>query len=201
MTAHEPTASEQTPSSSGPARGSASVRFERERGVTRVATRRGLAHVTVHLPAEEEASARLALLQALAGAGVPVFLVKLAPDALSFAVRADVVARCEELLAKQGGGARFTLLRDLGLVTVLAGAMRDLSGVMARIYEALVQAGVAVRQTGDAYNAVILLVAGNEVDRAARALRQTFALAEEAEETDDAQEEAGVPPRDGVPPR
>ncbi len=196
---HEPTGPEQTASSeragNGPARGSAAVSFERERGVTRVATRRGLAHVTVYLPAEEEASARLALLQSLAGAGVPVFLVKLAPGALSFAVRADAVARCEELLAGQSG-ARFTLLRDLGLLTVLAGAMRDLSGVMARIYEALVQAGVAVRQTGDAYNAVILLVAGSELDTAARALRQTFALA--VEDADDAQEANG--PREGLPP-
>ena len=195
MTAHEPTPPEQTassgPASSGPARGSASVSFERERGVTRVVTRRGLAHVTVHLPADNEAGARLALLQALAQSGVPIFLVKLAPGALSFAVRADVVERCEELLAGPNGvGPRFTLLRDLGLVTVLAGAMRDLSGVMARIYEALVQAGVAVRQTGDAYNAVILLVAGSELDQAARALRQAFALAVE-----DADEEAeGSPP-------
>lgn len=197
MTAHEPTTREQT-ASSGPARGSASVSFERERGVTRVATRRGLAHVTVHLPAQEEAGARLAVLQALAQAGVPVFLVKLAPGALSFAVRADAVARCEELLATGlwGGGApRFTLLRDLGLVTVLAGAMRDLSGVMARIYEALVQAGVAVRQTGDAYNAVILLVAGSELDQAARVLRQTFALAAE-----DADDEEGDGPGEDLPP-
>jgi len=195
MMDREPTAREQT-TSSGPARGDASVSFERERGVTRVTTRRGLAHVTVHLPAEGEAGARLALLRALAQAGVPVFLVKLAPAVLSFAVRSDVVERCEELLAEQGG-ARFTLLRDLGLVTVLAGAMRDLSGVMARIYEALVQAGVSVRQTGDAYNAVILLVAGSELDRAGGALRRTFALADDEEE-----EEAGEGDgsREGLPP-
>lgn len=197
MTDSEPKALEQT-TRSGLVRGDASVRFERERGVTRVATRRGLAHVTVHLPAGEEqaAGARLVLLQALAQAGVPVFLVKLAPAAVSFAVRADVVERCEELLTGTCK-ARFTLLRDLGLVTVLAGAMRDLSGVMARIYETLVQVGVPVRQTGDAYNAVILLVAGSELDRAARALRQAFALADD-EEVNDTEEDDG--PREGLPP-
>lgn len=159
----------------GPARGEASVHFERERGVCAVQVRRGLSHVTVHLPASDVAGSRLALLHLLAGAGVPVFLVKLHPCALSFAVRSpDAARQCETLLVQQG--MRYALRGDLGLITVVAGAMRDMSGIMAQIYQALVGANVGVQQTGDAYNAVILLVENQAVDRAARALRQTFAL-------------------------
>lgn len=155
---------------------SALVRFERERGVTHVQVTRGLAHVTVSLPKENAAGERLALLQDLAANTVSIFLIKLGPCAISFAVRADAVAPCESLLKNRG--SQYLLLRDLGLVATVAGAMRDLSGVMARIYETMVGAGIRVRQTGDAYNAVLCLVAGDDVDRAAEALQNAFALGE-----------------------
>ncbi len=148
------------------------VHFERERGVTEVQVTRGLAHVTVEFPAGTLGGDRLSLLRALADAEIPVFLVKLLPMGLSFALRERVVAAGETLLTSRG--AKYTILRDLGQVAVVAGAMRDLSGVMALIYEALVGASVLVRQTGDAYNAVICLVSGDETDRAATALRDCF---------------------------
>lgn len=167
---------------------SASVSFERERGVTEIQVTRGLAHVTVQIPREHLGGERLALLQALAAASISVFLIKLHPGAVSFAVRADAIEPCETLL--RGRDDDYALLRDLGLIAVVAGAMRDLSGVIARIYGALVDVGVRVQQTGDAYNAVILLVAGEETDRAADALRRAFSLG--------APEETEAGPREGV---
>ena len=157
------------------ARGDAPVYFERDRGVTEVHVTRGLAHVTARFSHQDLAAKRLALLQELAGAGISVFLVKLHPDAISFAVRSDAVDPCEALLSRQG--LDYTLLRDLALVTIVAGAMRDLPGVMARIYGAMLAVEVRVQQTGDAYNAVLCLLAGDEAERAAGALRQTFSLA------------------------
>jgi aspartokinase len=118
----------------------------------------------------------LALLQAFAAAGISLFLIKLHPNAISFAARADAVEGCERLLKERQ--ANYWLLRDLGLVATVAGAMRDLSGVMARIYETMVAEGIRVRQTGDAYNAVLCLVAGDEADRAAAALQRAFSLTE-----------------------
>ena len=165
-----------------------SVSFERERGVTEVQVTRGLGHVTVHFARESLAEDRLALFQALAAAGVSLFLVKLHPCSVSFAVRANAVDACDALL--QDRGEQYTLLRDLGLVATVAGAMRDLSGVMARIYETLVSAGIHVRQTGDAYNAVLLLVSGAETDRAAESLRAAFSLTNA--------EDAETGPREGV---
>lgn len=175
---------------------SASVHFERERGVTEVQVTRGIAHVTVRFPQGNLAGERLALLQALGAANISLFLIKLHPDAISFAVRSEsrlrdggkAVEDCEAILRARGSD--YTLLRDLSLVAVVAGAMRDLSGVMARIYEAMVESNVRVRQTGDAYNAVLCLVAGDEAERAADALRRTFALEE-------AQENGASPPAAG----
>ena len=68
------------------------------------------------------------------------------------------------------------MLSDLGLVSTYAGAMRDLSGVLARIYRAVVGVNVPVVQTGDAYNAVHCLVPGDSADKAAEALRREFRL-------------------------
>jgi aspartokinase len=74
------------------------------------------------------------------------------------------------------------MARDLGLVTTIAGAMRDLSGVMATIYDALVTEGIRVWQTGDAHNAVHCLVDGGASGRAAEALRAKFTLTPTAPE-------------------
>jgi aspartokinase len=151
---------------------SETVHFERERGVTEVQVTRGIAHVTVDLPVASLGRERLNLLKALAAENIPVFMVKLLPGGISFALRESVAEAGAELLRARS--IEHTLLTDLGLVAVVAGAMRDLSGIMALIYQALVGAGVQVRQTGDAYNAVLCLVTGDEADKAAEALRDCF---------------------------
>ncbi len=154
-----------------------SVHFEKERGVTEVVAAPGIAHFVVRFPAADGeadvAARRLALLQAFAEGGVPVFLMKLHPGALSFAVREepDISAGVRLL---QERGEEFAVQRDLALLSIIAGAMRDMSGVMSSIYEALVGQGVTVCQTADAYNAVHLLVPGDAADRGAAALCERF---------------------------
>jgi aspartokinase len=150
------------------------VHFERERGVTEIRILRNVAHVIVPLAETDIGSGRLRVLQSLAASSVPVFLVKLLPTGLSFAIRGDNLETCKQAMEKTE--ASFTLVPDLSVITTIAGAMRDLSGIMAVIYETLNDAGVRVQQTGDAYNAVLCLVEGALSDTAAQALRQRFSL-------------------------
>ena len=152
--------------------GSEAIHFEKERGVTEVNVTRGVAHVTVELPPATLGKERLALLKLLAGENIPVFLVKLHPTGISFALRETFVEAGEALLVTHH--IEHTLVTGLALVAVVAGAMRDLSGVMALIYQAMVGTGILVQQTGDAYNAVLCLVSGADGDRAADALRACF---------------------------
>ena len=154
------------------------VRFERERGVTEVSATQGVGHVTA-LMAEDVAAERLELLQQIAAANIPVFLVKLLPSGISFALRKEQVNDAEALLEKSK--QPYVLRRDLAMISIIAGAMRDLSGVMAIIYEALVGEGIRVQQTSDAYNAVHCLVPGEDAERAAKALRHRFDLPTELE--------------------
>lgn len=150
------------------------VHFEKERGVTEVLVQSGIAHATVTLPPGNVEAGRLELLQRLAAANIPVFLIKLLPHGISFALRESVTDAGSELLASTGH--TYMLRRDLAQVTIYAGAMRDLSGVMASIYEALTTENIRVYQTGDAHNAVHCLISGAHQELAVTTLRETFAL-------------------------
>ena len=152
------------------------VHFEGERGVTEIRVQRNIAHVTVELDDSDIGSGRLRVLQSLAASSVPLFLVKLLPAGLSFAIRGENSDACKSALTNIG--VSYTFVEDLSVVTTIAGAMRDLSGIMASIYEELNGAGIRVQQTGDAYNAVLCLVSGSLSDKAAQALRKRFSLVE-----------------------
>jgi aspartate kinase len=161
------------------------VHFEKERGVTEIRILRGVAHAAVQLAETDIGEGRLQVLQTLAASSVPVFLVKLLPDGLSFAIRGESVEACDAALKQIG--VTFRLVHDLSVITTIAGAMRDLSGIMAAIYETLNEAGIRVQQTGDAYNAVLCLVNGSRSDEAARVLRKRFSLNESGIASKDAQ--------------
>jgi aspartokinase len=162
------------------------VHFEKERGVTEIRILRHVAHAIVQLGETDIGSGRLKVLQNLATSSVPVFLVKLLPNGFSFAIRGENVEDCNAALKETG--ATYKLVPDLSVITTVAGAMRDLSGIMATIYSALNGAGIRVQQTGDAYNAVLCLVDGTRSDEAAQVLRKRFALDELEAVEKDAQE-------------
>jgi aspartokinase len=154
------------------------VHFEKERGVTEVEVTHGIVHILVRLVPEDCNAQRLAILQRFAEQNVPVFLVKLLPEGISFALREGQVETGTDLLTTVQAemGFEYQINRNLGLVTTRAGAMRDLSGIMATIYEVMVTEGILVQQTGDAYNAVHCLLAGEQANHAAAMLRQRFAV-------------------------
>ena len=167
------------------------VHFEKERGVTEIRILRGVAHITVTLAEKDLGSGRLEVLQSLAGSNVPVFLVKLLPNGLSFAIRGEYMDACSRALEQTG--STFKLKPDLAVVSTIAGAMRDLSGIMAAIYEALNEGGIRVQQTGDAYNAVLCLVTGSFAEKAAQVLRKQFTLDDAGDSQTDTVHETEVP--------
>lgn len=151
--------------------------FERERGITEVRVQPGLAHVEVRLPARDSEAERLVLLQAVAEAGLPVLLIKLHPGSVSFALPdATIAERAERLLVERGYA--YAMEKDLALISICAGAMRDLSGVMADLYDTMDKAGIRVAQTGDSHDALFALVAGNSAEKGATLLRQAFGVQE-----------------------
>jgi aspartokinase len=148
--------------------GSPLVRFEKDPGVTEMQVQTEIVHAAIHLPAATQNSERLRVLETLASAQIPLFLIKMQPSGLSFALHERYAESSENIL--KGAGVSYHFTRNLVMVSPVAGAMRDLSGIMAQIYEALVLADVAILQTGDSYNAVHCLIPAHDAERAVASL-------------------------------
>ncbi|MFY7952262.1 MAG: ACT domain-containing protein [Armatimonadaceae bacterium] len=144
--------------------------FERERGVTEIAVRNDLTHLAIAC----DSDGRLRALRALAAGDVPLFLLKLAPDGFRCVVRSANADAAASVVLNAG----FALTRTdrVAMVSTIAGTMRDLSGVMARICDVLIEARISVLQTGDAYDAVHCLVSEADAPGAVEALRRTFGI-------------------------
>jgi aspartokinase len=130
--------------------------FEREPGVTSIRVENHMALVSVRFPINQ---------------------VKLLPEGLCFVISENHASACKKLLNDEKG--EVSVFGDMALISTLAGAMRDLSGVIARICEALLSASIPNRQVGDAYDAVLCLVPSADAERAVAALREQFGLATE----------------------
>lgn len=143
--------------------------FEKERGVTGVLVRDGLTLVTC--TAVEQ---RLGVLTALAKEGIPVFHLKLHENSFTYIVRTTYAERVLETSTQSNAATQIET--GVAFVSVVAGAMRDLSGIIARIYDALVGKGVRILQTGDAHDSVHCLVRESSIEAAVAALKAEFDL-------------------------
>ncbi|MCW3100359.1 MAG: aspartate kinase [Chthonomonadaceae bacterium] len=151
------------------------VSFERERGVHAIQITRDVAHAEVALEDDSLRSARiLQVFRVLANSGVPIFLTKLHRAAITFAFVGADLPRVEDALKTVG--LQSSARRDLALISVRAASMRDLSGIMVAIADALYAAGARLFETGDSHNSVVCLIESAHVDEAVRQLRATFRL-------------------------
>ncbi len=151
------------------------VSFERERGVHAIQVTRDVAHAVVTLEDDSLRSARiLQVFRVLANADVPIFLTKLHRSAVTFAFVGADLSRVE--IALKTVGVRTSARRDLALIAVRAASMRDLTGVMVAIADALYAAGARLFETGDSHNSVVCLIENERVDEAVKHLRKSFHL-------------------------
>ena len=155
------------------------VSFERERGVHAIQVTHNVAHAEVALEDDSLRSARiLQVFRVLANSGVPIFLTKLHRAAITFAFVGSDLPRVETALKTVG--VQTSARQDLALISVHAASMRDLSGVMVAIADALYAAGARLFETGDSHNSVVCLIESAHVDEAVRHLRAAFDLEADA---------------------
>jgi aspartokinase len=151
------------------------VFFERERGVYDVDVTASVAHVVATVGDESGRAARTqSLFRALADAAIPVFLVKLHGQAVTFCIETAELEHAERVLTD--AGFTFRTRRDLAIVTVHAGTMRDLIGIMVRIADALQLAQARMYGVGDSHSSVQCLIDGYRADAAVKQLRSAFHL-------------------------
>lgn len=149
--------------------------FESERGVTSVSLSRPLTYVRIALPESTPGLAGLLqILHLLAGGEISINLVKLHPSAISFVVEEADGERTAAALRE--GGFTPCIEPSVRLLFVYAAGMRGTHGVMARISGALLEAGVALLQTGDAPDTVFCLVEAAAAEAAASAVAREFEI-------------------------
>ncbi|MFN3648810.1 MAG: aspartate kinase [Armatimonadota bacterium] len=165
-----------------PATGSGAP-FEKERGVTSVSAQGVYAFVAVSLPTPaprahaDRLAQELQVYRTLTEAGISINLVKLNTLGLSFVVDADEATAAERVLA--AAGFESTVTPSVAMVSVKAGGMRGIPGVMARIAGALLEAQIPILQTGDAPDTVFCLVESHRAEEAVARLRAEFQVAPE----------------------
>jgi aspartate kinase len=138
----------------------------------------GVARMRVGLGAQEgtlgHMAAQTRVYRAMADAGVSLDMFTPVGDSLVFTVSESVLDRAAEVIHDLG------LLhhshRGLSKVTLVGAGMHGVPGVMARMAEFLVAAGVDVYQAADSHTTISVLVPAEQTERAVRALHDGFEL-------------------------
>lgn len=162
-------------------RSGSKVAFERERGVTHLASRDNVSHVSVYLP--DPATEMVAVFRRLAEADVNVYFVKIHEDCVCFAVDTPALDASLRVLTESGFEVRSE--RHCTIVSTVARSMRDMSGIMSRIMGCLNDAAIEVREFADSYNSVSCLVSDRHASAAIAALSAEFGVALQAPSAED----------------
>ncbi|MDE2126142.1 MAG: hypothetical protein KGJ62_06095 [Armatimonadetes bacterium] len=151
------------------------VAFERERGVVAVEVTRQVCHAVIDVGDGDDRPTRiLNTFQTLATAHVPVFLIKLHRTAVTLGLAGLDAERAEAAIAS--GGMQVRLRCDLALIVVRASSMRDLSGIMSQIADALFVVGAHMLATGDSHSTVQCIIEDDRANAVAQELATVFGL-------------------------
>jgi aspartokinase len=151
------------------------VAFERERGVYDVLVTPNLAHAVVKVGGDDQRAEHVRFVfRTMADQDIPIFLIKLHRNAVTFGIESGEVPRLEACMSEFG--LETTVRTGLALITVVASSMRDLAGVMVNIADSLLRAEARLYGVGDSHNSVQCLIDGSRTDEAVRELRATFRL-------------------------
>jgi aspartate kinase len=151
------------------------VSFERERGVYEVQVTPDLAHFVVTVASDVDRPENISRIFAnMNGCSIPIFFIKLHRAAVSFAVQGDKMKDTEMCLKEHGWD--FSMRRDLALVSVIASNMRDLTGCMVAIADALQRASARLYGVSDSHTSVQCLINSDRTGAALNELKLTFHL-------------------------
>jgi len=145
---------------------------------TAVSHTTGITRISVSLAAPEGTDQHMAaqaqVYRALADAGVSLDMFTPAGDALVFTLVESEAAQARSALDALGYAYQ---TRDaLAKVTLIGAGMHGVPGVVARVAECLLDAGVTVLQTADSHTTISVLVPAADTERAIGALHEGFAL-------------------------
>lgn len=142
--------------------------------VTGVTQRTDVAQLVVYPNGVEDADADVHIFRSLGDAGISVDMINVFPDRKLFIVNSADSVKARDVLERSG--CKVNVRPECSKVSIIGAGIRGVPGVMARVVEALNEAGVRILQTADSHLTISCLVRGAEMERAVRALHAKFGL-------------------------
>ncbi len=153
-----------------------SVQAHRE--VAGVAHSSGITQVVVDFP-RPDPELETALFTKLGRAGISIDLISVFPEIKIFTVKDETLNRVEEVLADLG--VSYRVAGGCAKVSVVGLGMRGIPGVMARMVQALKEENITILQTADSNISISVLIRGEDLVPAVRALHEHFGLNEDGD--------------------
>ncbi len=123
---------------------------------------------------EGEYDLQLPVFKAMAENGISVDFISVTPSGIVYTVANEVAERAEEILRSRGLSPK--LRRDCAKVSTVGAGIAGVPGVMAKIVEALTKEDIQILQSADSHTTIWVLVHGEDMVRAVRALHRKFEL-------------------------
>ncbi len=143
----------------------------------------GLAHISemalVKFESDQDMNASgrvMEVFQTMAGAGISVDMIQVAPFNIGFIIKEDLAERANEALGKLG--IRYVIEKGFAKVAIVGSGMRGVPGVMARMVRGLQQAKIAIYHSTDSHINIACLVRREDMCNALQALHEEFQLGE-----------------------
>lgn len=144
--------------------------FEKRRGISSVEVRAGFSQVHVLGCEDAVVSARIAVLKAIASAGVSIDFLKLTTGGLSFLISdpdSTRLAGCLDLLS-----ISYRIHRDMRIVLVHAVNMRDEEGLIADVMRKAASCGVEIEHVTDMHDRMLMVVGVDHAEKLREALEE-----------------------------
>ncbi len=123
---------------------------------------------------EGEYDLQLPVFKAMAENGISVDFISITPSGIVYTVANEVADRAEAILRSRGLVPK--LRRNCAKVSTVGAGIAGVPGVMAKIVEALTKEDIQILQSADSHTTIWVLVRGEDMVRAVRALHRKFEL-------------------------
>ncbi|MBA4602102.1 aspartate kinase [Thermoactinomyces mirandus] len=117
---------------------------------------------------------QMQVFKAMADQGISVDFISVNPSEIAYTVNDDLAKRAEQILYDMG--LEPELCRGCAKVSVVGAGIAGVPGIMAKISEALTEEDIQILQSADSHTTIWVLVHGQDMAKAIRALHQKFHL-------------------------
>lgn len=112
--------------------------------------------------------------KAMADQGISVDFINVNPSGIAYTVHDALASKAEQILREMD--LEPVLYPNCAKVSTVGAGITGVPGVMAKILEALTEEDIQVLQSADSYTTIWVLVRGEDMNRAVRALHRKFEL-------------------------